>query len=212
VWVTTAGSGETWERAGAIGANILAALVGYDAAELMAQIGRYRRARSQGGHDPDAGIVTLVAHTYVGTDDHEVRALVREPMTDYLQTYLRQFRKEGSPGTAGSGPSERDAREVAALAFEHYFGTATLLGTAGKCVRIVEALAACGANEVACLVDFGLPTDSVLEALPRLAEIALHFSDDAADARAHTDNNQHTANTMRDGVLRESGNAGEGSD
>src|SRR6185369_7862251 len=41
VWVTTAGSGETWERAGAIGANVLAALVGYGPEELTAQIGRY---------------------------------------------------------------------------------------------------------------------------------------------------------------------------
>ena len=221
VWVTTAGSGETWERAGAIGANVLAALVGYGPEELTAQIGRYRRARAQAGHDPDAGIVTLVAHAYVGTDDREVRALVREPMTDYLQTYLRQFRKEGSPGTPGAGPSERDAREVAGLAFEHYYGTATLLGTAGKCARIVEALAACGANEVACLVDFGLPADTVLEALPRLAELARHFSgvavDAPAQAHAHTGtktaaNIQQPANAMRDGVLRESGGAGGGSD
>lgn len=214
VWVTTAGSGETWERAGAIGANVLAALVGYGPDDLTAQIGRYRRARAQAGHDPDTGIVTLVAHTYVGTDDREVRALVREPMTDYLQTYLRQFRKEGSPGTAGAGPSERDAREVAALAFEHYYGTSTLLGTAGKCARVVEAMAACGVNEVACLVDFGLPTETVLEALPRLAEIAGRFSGDAVEAHSPTPTGTHThassqvrhavtidrpMNTMRDG-------------
>src|SRR5207249_6415437 len=81
VWVTTAGSGETWERAGTIGANVLAALVGYTEEELADQVGRYRRARAAGGHDPAAGTVTLVAHTYVGTDDAAVRELVRQPMT-----------------------------------------------------------------------------------------------------------------------------------
>lgn len=186
VWITTAGSGETWERAGAIGANVLAALVGYGPEELTAQIGRYRRARAQAGHDSEAGVVTLVAHTHVGSDDREVRALVREPMTDYLQTYLRQFRKEGSPGTPGSGPSERDAREVAALAFEHYYDTATLLGTPGKCARLVDGLAACGVSEVACLVDFGLPAETVLAALPRLAELAEHFARHPATAKRPT--------------------------
>jgi natural product biosynthesis luciferase-like monooxygenase protein len=223
VWVTTAGSGETWERAGAIGANILAALVGYGPDDLTAQIGRYRRARAQAGHDPGAGIVTLVAHAYVGSDDREVRALVREPMTDYLQTYLRQFRKEGSPGTAGTGPSERDAREVAGLAFEHYYGTSTLLGTAGKCARVVEAIAACGAKEVACLVDFGLETETVLEALPRLAELARHFSGEAAVSGAgrpapthtsskHPSNIPKAADTMRDGASARAAAPDGGSD
>src|SRR6185295_7720411 len=113
-----------------------------------------------------------------------------------LQTYLRQFRKEGSPGTAGSGPSDRDAREVAGLAFEHYYDSATLLGTPGKCARLVEALAACGVGEVACLVDFGLATETVLAALPRLAEIARHFSDDGKG----TEREARSRNTMRDGV------------
>src|SRR5437867_3726703 len=55
VWVTTAGSVETWERAGSIGANVLAALVGYQPEELAGQIGRYRRARAAAGHDPGTG-------------------------------------------------------------------------------------------------------------------------------------------------------------
>ena len=47
----------------------------------------------------------------------------------------------------------------------------------------MESVAACGANEMACLVDFGLETETVLEALPRLAEIARHFSDEPATRR-----------------------------
>jgi alkanesulfonate monooxygenase SsuD/methylene tetrahydromethanopterin reductase-like flavin-dependent oxidoreductase (luciferase family) len=166
--------------------------------------------------------VTLVAHTYVGDDDREVRALVREPMTDYLQTYLRQFRKEGSPGTPGAGPSERDAREVAALAFESYYDTATLLGTAGKCARIVEALAACGANEVAPR-GFRPDTETVLEALPRLAELARHFAGETVASGAgrpapahtsskHPSNIPKTADTMRDGASARAAAPDGGSD
>src|SRR5437867_1030930 len=84
-WVTTAGSPETWERAGSIGANVLAALVGYSPEDLTDQIGRYRLSRGCAGFDPHAGIVTLVVHTYVGKDDAAVRELVREPMTHYLK-------------------------------------------------------------------------------------------------------------------------------
>lgn len=191
VWVTTAGSVETWERAGSIGANVLAALVGYLPEELSGQIARYRSARAAAGHDPSSGIVTLVAHTYVGTDNGAVRELVREPMTNYLKTYLKQFQKAGLEAT---NTIDRDARDVAALAFAHYFESSTLLGTQNKCARIVDAVAAYGVDEIACLIDFGLDADMVLAALPRLAELRGHYAgapvgeertwDGAAAARA----------------------------
>jgi alkanesulfonate monooxygenase SsuD/methylene tetrahydromethanopterin reductase-like flavin-dependent oxidoreductase (luciferase family) len=115
----------------------------------------------------------MVVHTYVGTSDATVRELVREPMIHYLKTYLKQFQKLAlEEGQA----TERDARDVAALAFEHYFASSTLLGTQNKCARILEAVGAHGADEIACLIDFGLDPDTVLAALPRLAELREHFS------------------------------------
>lgn len=172
IWVTTAGNPETWDRAGSVGANVLAALVGYAPEDLSEMIRRYRDARAAAGYDPASGIVSLVAHAFVGTDDDTVRTLVRAPMTGYLQTYLKQFQKLG---LEASDNAERDAREVAALAFEHYFESGTLLGTQNKCARVIDSLSASGANEVACLIDFGLDTEAVLEALPRLAELADHY-------------------------------------
>jgi natural product biosynthesis luciferase-like monooxygenase protein len=173
IWITTAGNPETWERAGGVGANVLAALVGYTLEDLSALVARYRLARQGAGHDPAAGIVTMVVHTYVGTSDAAVRELVRDPMTHYLKTYLKQFQKLAiDEGQA----TERDARDVAALAFAHYFDSSTLLGTQNKCARVLEAVAAAGADEIACLIDFGLDPDTVLAALPRLAELREHFS------------------------------------
>jgi len=173
IWITTAGNPETWERAGSVGANVLAALVGYSLDDLSALAGRYRAARQRAGHDPDAGIVTMVVHTYVGTSDAAVREQVREPMTHYLKTYMKQFQKMALPeGEA----AETDTRDVAALAFAHYFDESTLLGTQNKCARILEAVGAAGADEIACLIDFGLDPDTVLAALPRLAELREHFS------------------------------------
>lgn len=181
VWVTTAGSAETWERAGRIGANLLAALVGYAPEDLAAQVAAYRGAREEAGHDPTAGRVTLVAHTYVGTDDAAVRERVRAPMTSYLKTYLAQFQKMALEATASV---DRDSRDVAALAFDYFFESNTLLGTQNKCARVADAAAACGVDELACLIDFGLPADDVLAALPRLAELAAHYAPRRASAAA----------------------------
>jgi natural product biosynthesis luciferase-like monooxygenase protein len=178
IWVTTAGNPETWARAGSIGANVLGALVGYTPEDLTAQIAAYRSARADAGHDPETGRVTLVAHTYVGTDDGEVRELARAPMTSYLETYLKQFQNMAIE----TGRSvDRDSHDVAALAYEHFFRENTLLGTQAKCARVVDAVAACGADEIACLIDFGLDPDDVLAALPRLAELAAHYA--APEAR-----------------------------
>ncbi|HEU5180258.1 MAG TPA: MupA/Atu3671 family FMN-dependent luciferase-like monooxygenase [Candidatus Polarisedimenticolia bacterium] len=183
IWVTTAGNPETWERAGSIGANVLAALVGYDFDDLAALIRRYRLAREREGHDPAQGTVTLVVHTYVGTDDAAVRELVREPMTNYLKTYLKQFQKVSLEEGAAT---ERDSRDVARLAFEHFFEARTLLGTQNKCARVLDAVSAQGADEIACLIDFGLDPDTVLAALPRLAELREHYAPATADgARVH---------------------------
>lgn len=178
IWVTTAGNPETWARAGSIGANVLGALVGYTPEDLAGQVAAYRSARADAGHDPEAGRVTLVAHTFVGTDDDEVRELAREPMTSYLKTYLKQFQKMAIE--AGRSV-DRDSLEVAALAYRHFFRENTLLGTQAKCARVVDAVSACGANEIACLIDFGLDPDAVLAALPRLAELAAHYA--AREAR-----------------------------
>jgi len=57
-----------------------------------------------------------------------------------------------------------------------FFQTHTMLGSPGKCARVAEQLSAWGADEVACLIDFGLETETVLAALPRLAELAAHFA------------------------------------
>ena len=178
IWITTAGNPETWERAGSVGANVLAALVGYSLEDLADMVRRYRLARERAGHDPSAGIVTLVVHTYVGTDDAAVRELTREPMTNYLKTYLRQFQKVSLE--AGQA-TERDARDVAAMAFEHFFETTTLLGTQNKCARVLDAVSSHGADEIACLIDFGLEPDTVLAALPRLAGLREHYAPAAAD-------------------------------
>jgi natural product biosynthesis luciferase-like monooxygenase protein len=183
IWITTAGNPETWNRAGAIGANVLAALPGYAPQDLAGFVRKYRAERARHGHDPYSGIVSLMAHTFIGEDNEAVKEKVRQPFSNYLRTYFKQFE---SAHADPASLSEADKDALMAAAFETYFQDRTLMGTPGKCARLIESLAAAGVDELACLVDFGVDTDSVLESLSYLNELKEHFaqaeSAEAADS------------------------------
>lgn len=172
IWLTTAGNPETWNRAGEIGANVLAALPGYAPEDLKDLIKQYREARAHYGHDPQTGIVSMMVHTFVGDSNQAVKEKVRVPFTHYLRTYFQQFEKiEVNQNEL----TEADKDALMAAAFDQYFQDRTLFGTPGKCVRLVEKLSELGVDEIACLIDFGVDTDSVLESLNHLDELRAHF-------------------------------------
>lgn len=173
VWVTSSGSPETWSRAGAIGANVLAAFVGYETDELARLVRLYRESRGAHGHDPRGGVVTMMLHTFVGDDEEAVRERVRAPFSAYLRSYFRQY--EAMRADA-EGVTEADKDALMEAAFEKYFESGTLMGTQAKCARLIDALAAIGVDEVACLIDFGLDDGSVLDGLARLDELRAHYA------------------------------------
>lgn len=168
IWITSSGSVETWRRAGEIGANVLAAYVGYSQDELAQRIEVYREARAAHGHDPLNGVVTIMLHTFIGEDDETVKEKVRMPFSNYLGTYFKQY-ENGAAGVQGVTDADRQALMDAA--FEKYFDSSTLMGAPDKCARLIDALADIGVDEIACLVDFGVDVESVLESLSRLDEL-----------------------------------------
>jgi natural product biosynthesis luciferase-like monooxygenase protein len=173
VWITSSGSPATWSRAGAIGANVLAAFVGYAPDELARRIELYREARRAHGHEPRGGVVTIMLHTFVGDDEGAVKERVRAPFTAYLRTYFRQYE---SMRVDAEGVTEADKDELMAAAFERYFESSTLMGTPAKCARLIDALAGIGVDEVACLVDFGVDAGPVLDSLKGLDELRAHYA------------------------------------
>jgi natural product biosynthesis luciferase-like monooxygenase protein/amino acid adenylation domain-containing protein len=158
-WVTTAGNPDTYARAGELGANVLTHLLGQTIEELAEKIAVYRSARAAAGHDPATGRVTLMLHTFVGADDAEVRELVREPMKDYLRASLKLT------GADGAAESRLDQ------AFERYFEANGLFGTPATCARMAHRCMRAGVDEIACLLDFGVPTERALESLPYLNHV-----------------------------------------
>ena len=172
IWITSAGSPETWIRAGEIGANILAALIGYSLEDLAERIRSYREARARCGYDPQTGVISIMVHTFVGQSNSAVKEQVRAPFTHYLHSYFKQY-DNVRVNTEEVTKADRDAIMIAA--FEHYFETNTLMGTPAKCSGLIEQLLAAGVDDVACLVDFGVEADAVLGGLQYLNELREHY-------------------------------------
>lgn len=173
VWVTTAGNPETWKQAGAIGAHILTGMQGETIETLKKKIDLYRESRAEHGHAAESGQVALMLHTYLGSDLEVVKETVRPAMTAYLQTFLKGSENSArrSVNTNVQQHSDADNELRAALAFEYYFHKNSLLGTPEKCVELIDGLAHIGVTEIACLIDFGLDVEVVLEGLHHLNEL-----------------------------------------
>ena len=182
-WVTIAGNPETFQMAGERGANVLTHLLGQTVDELSDKIRIYRDAWRNAGHSGH-GTVTLMLHTMVGPDDDAIREAVREPMKTYLRSAMSlvqaaawsfpTFKKtttmeDGTFSVDHLGDDEVDA--LLDYAFERYHETSGLFGSVETCVRFADMLKGCDVDELACLIDFGVPAEQTLQHLPYLAEV-----------------------------------------
>ncbi|HSE15899.1 MAG TPA: MupA/Atu3671 family FMN-dependent luciferase-like monooxygenase [Pyrinomonadaceae bacterium] len=180
IWLTSSASTGTWIKAAESGFNILTALTGVGAEPLVAlskKISLYRETLAQHGHDPQAGKVALMLHTFIDDDMDAVREKVRQPLSGYLRTFMSQDEKlttkEFRAGVADIRDDDKDA--LVAFAFNQFLNTSSLLGTPEKCAGMVDRLLAIGVDEVACLVDFGLDVETVLKGLEYLNELRVHY-------------------------------------
>lgn len=193
-WVTTAGNPETWREAGRMGANVLTHLLGQSVAEVAGKVKLYRAALAEAGHDPTKFTVTLMLHTYLAADREAAREVAREPMKNYLRSaaglikqYAWAFPAFKKP-QGMANPMEIDLGSLAPdeleaildFAFLRYFDDSGLFGTVDDAVARVEELKAIDVDEVACLIDYGIPTAVVLEGLKPVAEV-LRLTNAGAD-------------------------------
>ncbi|MFT3812143.1 MAG: LLM class flavin-dependent oxidoreductase [Acidovorax sp.] len=194
VWVTTAGNPDTWKEAGAIGANVLTHLLGQTVEEVGGKIKLYHQALRDAGHDPAKFTVTLMLHTYIAGDREAARETARGPMKDYLRSaaalikqYAWAFPAFKKPAGV-SNPLDLDLRSlndeemegILDFAFQRYFEDSGLFGTVEDCLQRVEELKRIGVGEIACLIDYGIPREQVLEGLRPLAEVLRRANQPAA--------------------------------
>jgi natural product biosynthesis luciferase-like monooxygenase protein len=185
IWVTTAGNPDTWREAGAIGANVLTHLLGQSIDEVAGKITLYHDALRTAGHDPADHVVTLMLHTYLAETRDAAREVAREPMKDYLRSaagLIKQyawafpaFKKPAgvsNPMQLDLGSLEPDELEgILDFAFMRYFDDSGLFGTVEDALQRVEELKRIGVDEIACLIDYGIPVATVLQGLRPLADV-----------------------------------------
>lgn len=194
IWVTTAGNIDTYLKAAEIGANILTHLLGQTLEEVAEKISVYRMAWKKHGHAGE-GKVSLMLHTFVGSSEASVKAHVRLPMKNYLKSAMflvkdaawnfPTFKKfsEAQGKTLDDyfeTISDQDMDALLEFALQRYYGSSGLFGTPESCLEMVAKVKAAGVNEIGCLIDFGIATDTVLEHLPylnTLRELTNHQAD-----------------------------------
>lgn len=137
-------------EAGRVGAGALVVIGPEVLTHLPAWIALYRAARADAGQ-AGRGQVTLVVPTLIGEDDATVRAWARDPLASWL---VRQ--------------NIRDSALLDSLA---------LCGDAPRAAGWLAAAARMGVDEVACLLDFGVPSALIrthLAGLERLRGPEVH--------------------------------------
>ena len=185
IWVTAAGSPDTFRKAGEIGAGLLTHLLGQSVEDVGRNIAIYREAWQEAGHS-GTGHVTLMLHAFVGEDLEAVREKVRGPLTNYLKSSLsliKNLAQSFGRNLDEEVLSEEDWTVLLDKAFDRYFETSGLLGTPAKCMQVVKRLKEIEVDEVACLIDFGVDTTSVMDSLKHLDEVRKLFPTRTAPRR-----------------------------
>nr|WP_281502789.1 MupA/Atu3671 family FMN-dependent luciferase-like monooxygenase [Aliiroseovarius sp. F47248L] len=202
LWLTAAGNPETFAAAAKLGCGVLTHLLGQSFEEVAEKIRAYRVAWRDAGHEGN-GHVVLMLHSFVGEDEETVRKLAREPMKSYLRSSVDLLKKASwtSPLIAeraeGKGLTPQEMFEKEELspedldvlldhAFDRYYRTSGLFGTPDSAGEIVRRVAEMGVDEIACLIDFGIDTDVVLENLPNIKALMVNLENEGGVDRKAT--------------------------
>ncbi|HSF65207.1 MAG TPA: MupA/Atu3671 family FMN-dependent luciferase-like monooxygenase, partial [Paracoccaceae bacterium] len=185
IWLTTAGNPATWEEAGRIGANILTHLLGQSIDDVARNIAAYHRALRAAGHNPAQHHITLMLHTYLADTRDAARETARGPMKDYLRSAAALIKQYAWAFPAFKKPagvtdpaqidlstlSEQETEGILDHAFARYFDDSGLFGTVDDALARVDQLRAIGVTEIACLIDYGIAPDTVMQGLHPLAQV-----------------------------------------
>lgn len=175
MFLATTGNAESFEQAARHDLGIVTNLAKQDIEQLAENIARYRQTRARHGLDPESGRVAVLLHTYLGTDHASARTEALEPMRGYLRSSLVLHsagrEEEREPSTANA----EDLDYLFRRAYDRYCDRRALIGTPETCAPTVEALRDAGVDEIAALVDFGLPAPKVRSGLSQLDLLRRRF-------------------------------------
>ncbi|MFF7721622.1 amino acid adenylation domain-containing protein [Streptomyces luteogriseus] len=174
LYVAVVGNPDSYRRAAVEGLGVVTNLMTQSVEQLAENIALYRRTRAEHGLDPAAGRVVVLVHTYLGEDGDRARAEAYRPFVSYLRSSLSLFGQVtnslGFTADLDNTP-EDDVEFLLERAYERYCASRALIGDEDTAARTVRRLVDAGADEIACFVDFGVPKEKVLAALPVLDRV-----------------------------------------
>lgn len=172
LWFTVSGDTDSFVRAGRLGMNLLTHLLGQTANDLKNKIQIYKKSLTSHGYDANSFTVTVMLHTYIAkTDDIAIKACER-PFKNYLRQHaslLENF--AASNGINFKNLPTDELEEIINAAFNRYVNTSSLIGSIETCRKRISQFKEIGINEFACLVDFGLDAESILESLGEIEKL-----------------------------------------
>lgn len=175
LWMTSSKNPATWEAAGRLGSGVLSGLMEQSFDELAQNVAIYRTALDEAGHGAASGKVTLMLHTFIAHDAREAARLARPALADYLRNHMRMYEgllRSGDHGVDLESVSEADREALVNQGLSRYLERSALIGSVESVLPLCRRLAEVGVDEIACLVDFGVPSDAVVESVARIPELA----------------------------------------
>ena len=174
LWLTTSLKEDAWRFAGENNLNVLSALINFGPKDLEKRIRIYRNARASVGLRPETGTVSLMLHTYVDESVKSAVERVRPALTEYLKSFLTQHQTANSSSDDkvktlnALGGKDGDFVD---MVFSRYIRTSSLIGDLERAQTILAGFKSMGVDEIACLVDFGLSKEDVLNSLRLLSTL-----------------------------------------
>lgn len=178
IWLTCTKSIHTFEMAGQLGTNIITGLIDMTTEELEEKLKVYFDNLEAYGHDRETKEVTLMLHTFMGESDEEVKDTVEEPFLAYLKkffTVVNTQKKSLNPGQAIDDISTNEQEALLQFGFDKFFNKGSLMGDVDKCAAVVDRMMGIGVTEIACLIDFGVDDDKVLNSLNYVNRLRQRF-------------------------------------
>lgn len=174
VWIACGGNIETYQKAGEIGAGILTGLLNSTFAELEEKITAYRNAYKKHNHTKGGDTVVLMLHTYLDETIEKAQEKARPSMKKYLLKSLEMSGKEvleNENNPVLKSITEKSVEELLDFSVNKYFKESSLIGNLESSFSILNKAVKSGVDEIACLIDFGIDKENVLEALPRITQL-----------------------------------------
>jgi natural product biosynthesis luciferase-like monooxygenase protein len=178
IWLTGQ-SDDTFLNAGKLGLNVLTAnfSLQHDLKEFVRKAKIYRDAIQE--HHGRRGHITLMAHTFVGENEDEIKTIAQPAMAEYIRTNIA-MQKDHSTGSKDQKTSwvnpelSRLSDEKTEIMIKFQVGNdlrspLSFIGTIDHGAQQAERLSENGVDEIACLIDFGIGFNDVMASLSRLS-------------------------------------------